>query len=106
MLRSGKYDFVHDYFGKMKRSGEAPKALTYKGGFSCPFPSIGFGVWCLTSLLSDFQFLLELFGRKVELMKLSKQSGIWNKGEWLEQLVYIMSWLAAFATMGGGKMLF
>ncbi|KAG5528425.1 hypothetical protein RHGRI_029189 [Rhododendron griersonianum] len=31
MLRSGKFDLVHEYFGKMRRSGEAPKALTYKG---------------------------------------------------------------------------
>lgn len=30
MLRSGKFDLVHEYFGKMRRSGEAPKALTYK----------------------------------------------------------------------------
>ncbi|KAL0350488.1 UNVERIFIED_CONTAM: Pentatricopeptide repeat-containing protein, chloroplastic [Sesamum radiatum] len=31
MLKSGKYDLVHDFFGKMKRNGEALKAVTYKG---------------------------------------------------------------------------
>lgn len=31
MLQSGKYDLVHELFRKMKKSGEAPKALTYKG---------------------------------------------------------------------------
>lgn len=30
MLQSGKYDLVHEFFGKMKRSGEALKALSYK----------------------------------------------------------------------------
>lgn len=30
MLQSGKYDLVYQFFGKMKRSGEALKALTYK----------------------------------------------------------------------------
>ncbi|XP_025014237.2 pentatricopeptide repeat-containing protein At5g67570, chloroplastic isoform X1 [Ricinus communis] len=30
MLNSGKYDLVHELFRKMNRSGEAPKALTYK----------------------------------------------------------------------------
>lgn len=30
MLESGKYDLVHKFFWKMKRSGLAPKALTYK----------------------------------------------------------------------------
>ncbi|KAM7507202.1 hypothetical protein LguiA_017655 [Lonicera macranthoides] len=30
MLKCGKYDLVHEYFEKMKRSGEAPKALTFK----------------------------------------------------------------------------
>ncbi|XP_021908248.1 pentatricopeptide repeat-containing protein At5g67570, chloroplastic, partial [Carica papaya] len=30
MLESGKYDLVHEFFRKMKRAGEAPKALTYK----------------------------------------------------------------------------
>ncbi|KAL8145721.1 hypothetical protein AgCh_003753 [Apium graveolens] len=30
MLQSKKYDLVHEYFWKMKRSGEAMKALTYK----------------------------------------------------------------------------
>lgn len=33
MLQSGKYELVYEYFGKMKRSGEAIKALTYKGTF-------------------------------------------------------------------------
>lgn len=31
MLQSGKYDLVHEFFEKMKRSGVALKALTYKG---------------------------------------------------------------------------
>lgn len=31
MMASGKYDLVHEYFEKMKKSGNAPKALTYKG---------------------------------------------------------------------------
>lgn len=31
MLQSGKYDLVHELFRKMKKSGEAPKALNYKG---------------------------------------------------------------------------
>ncbi|CAN4079793.1 unnamed protein product [Withania somnifera] len=30
MLQSGKYDLVHEFFGKMKRSGEALKAHSYK----------------------------------------------------------------------------
>ncbi|CAI0405533.1 unnamed protein product [Linum tenue] len=30
MLRCGKYDLVHEFFNKMNRSGQAPKALTYK----------------------------------------------------------------------------
>ncbi|KAL3346339.1 hypothetical protein AABB24_024999 [Solanum stoloniferum] len=30
MLQSGKYELVHEFFGKMKRSGEALKALSYK----------------------------------------------------------------------------
>jgi pentatricopeptide repeat protein len=30
MLESGKFDRVHDFFRKMKSSGEAPKAITYK----------------------------------------------------------------------------
>ncbi|KAL5755095.1 hypothetical protein ACOSP7_023315 [Xanthoceras sorbifolium] len=30
MLQSGKYDLVHKFFSKMKRSGEALRALTYK----------------------------------------------------------------------------
>lgn len=30
MLQSGKYDLVHELFEKMRRSGEVPKALTYK----------------------------------------------------------------------------
>lgn len=30
MLQSGKFDLVHEFFGKMKRSGEALKALSYK----------------------------------------------------------------------------
>ncbi|KAI3972756.1 hypothetical protein MKX01_019414 [Papaver californicum] len=30
MLKSGKYDLVHDLFGKMRRNGAAPKAITYK----------------------------------------------------------------------------
>ncbi|XP_059293507.1 pentatricopeptide repeat-containing protein At5g67570, chloroplastic isoform X2 [Lycium ferocissimum] len=30
MLQSRKYDLVHEFFGKMKRSGEALKALSYK----------------------------------------------------------------------------
>ncbi|XP_058081830.1 pentatricopeptide repeat-containing protein At5g67570, chloroplastic isoform X2 [Magnolia sinica] len=30
MLRSGKYDLVHKFFGKMRRSGLALKAITYK----------------------------------------------------------------------------
>ncbi|XP_011099383.1 pentatricopeptide repeat-containing protein At5g67570, chloroplastic isoform X1 [Sesamum indicum] len=30
MLKSGKYDLVHDFFWKMKRNGEALKAVTYK----------------------------------------------------------------------------
>lgn len=30
MLQSGKYDLVHKFFWKMKRSGQALKALTYK----------------------------------------------------------------------------
>nr|XP_025885489.1 pentatricopeptide repeat-containing protein At5g67570, chloroplastic isoform X1 [Solanum lycopersicum] len=30
MLQSGKYDLVHEFFGKMKKSGEALKALSYK----------------------------------------------------------------------------
>jgi hypothetical protein len=31
MLLSGKYKSVHEYFRKMKKSGESLKALTYKG---------------------------------------------------------------------------
>jgi pentatricopeptide repeat protein len=50
MLKSGKYDLVHEYFRKMKKSGEAPKALTYRGDFSSPFSVIGFGVWWLIHL--------------------------------------------------------
>nr|GMC62709.1 pentatricopeptide repeat-containing protein At5g67570, chloroplastic [Ipomoea batatas] len=30
MLQSGKYDLVHEFFEKMKRSGNAVKAITYK----------------------------------------------------------------------------
>ncbi|CAN1777481.1 Pentatricopeptide repeat-containing protein At5g67570, chloroplastic [Linum perenne] len=30
MVHSGKYDLVHQFFSKMNKSGEAPKALTYK----------------------------------------------------------------------------
>lgn len=30
MLQSGKYDLVHEYFRKMRKSGEPPKAITYK----------------------------------------------------------------------------
>ncbi|XP_070052052.1 pentatricopeptide repeat-containing protein At5g67570, chloroplastic isoform X2 [Nicotiana tomentosiformis] len=30
MLQSGRFDLVHEFFGKMKRSGEALKALSYK----------------------------------------------------------------------------
>lgn len=30
MLQSGKYDLVHKYFDKMRKMGEATKALTYK----------------------------------------------------------------------------
>ncbi|XP_022843783.1 pentatricopeptide repeat-containing protein At5g67570, chloroplastic [Olea europaea var. sylvestris] len=30
MLQSGKYDLVHEFYGKMRRSGEALKALTYR----------------------------------------------------------------------------
>lgn len=30
-MASGKYELVHEYFEKMKKSGNAPKALTYKG---------------------------------------------------------------------------
>lgn len=33
MLQSGKYDLVHKYFDKMRKMGEATKALTYKGNF-------------------------------------------------------------------------
>lgn len=36
MLESGNYDLVHEFFGKMKRSGEVPKALTYKGSSLLP----------------------------------------------------------------------
>lgn len=35
MLQSGKYDLVHELFRKMKNSGEAPKALNYKGNYVC-----------------------------------------------------------------------
>jgi len=31
MLQSGNYDLVHELFEKMRRSGEVPEALTYKG---------------------------------------------------------------------------
>lgn len=31
MLKSGKFDLVHEIFGKMERSGVIPNALTYKG---------------------------------------------------------------------------
>lgn len=31
MLKAGKYDLVHEFFGKMKKNGAALKALTYKG---------------------------------------------------------------------------
>lgn len=37
MLESGNYDLVHEFFGKMKRSGEVPKALTYKGSSLLPW---------------------------------------------------------------------
>lgn len=30
MLQSGKYGLVHEYFEKMRKSGQTPKALTYK----------------------------------------------------------------------------
>lgn len=33
MMESGNYDLVHEFFGRMTRSGEVPKALTYKGSF-------------------------------------------------------------------------
>ena len=33
MLQSGKYDLVHEFFRKMKRSEEALRALTYRGSF-------------------------------------------------------------------------
>lgn len=33
MLESGKYDRVYEFFRKMKSSGEAPKAITYKGSY-------------------------------------------------------------------------
>ena len=47
MLESGNYDLVHEFFGKMKRSGEVPKALTYKG-----------------STLLAWYYLLLLFGSR------------------------------------------
>lgn len=33
MLEAGKYDRVYEFFRKMKSSGEAPKAITYKGSY-------------------------------------------------------------------------
>lgn len=36
MLKAGKYDLVHGIFEKMKRSGDALKALTYKGSIIAP----------------------------------------------------------------------
>lgn len=32
-MQSGNYDLVHELFGKIRRSGEVPEALTYKGCF-------------------------------------------------------------------------
>lgn len=37
MLESRKFNLVHEIFRKMKKSGVAPKALTYKGSFFVPF---------------------------------------------------------------------
>lgn len=44
MLQSGKYDLVHELFRKMKKSGEAPKALTYKGSLFAVACDIEMGI--------------------------------------------------------------
>jgi len=45
MLESGNYDLVCEFFGKMERSGEVLKTLTYKG-----------------SILVSWDYLLLIFG--------------------------------------------
>lgn len=48
MLQSGNYDLVHELFGKMRRSGEVPEALTYKGSIlilSCHLQLIFGSLW-------------------------------------------------------------
>lgn len=48
MLQSGNYDLVHELFGKMRRSGEVPDVLTYKGVFfSTSFISVATDIWQL-----------------------------------------------------------
>lgn len=92
MLQSGKFDLVHEFLIKMKKSGEAPTALTYRGSFSCTFSGIDYLCFVNdTYFMHECQFLSELFGVKEKSMKLLKQSGIWNREEWSEQAVYIMS---------------
>lgn len=73
MLQSGKFDLVYEFFRKMKKSGEAPSALTYKGSFSCTFSRIGYICFVNdTYFMHEFQFLSELFGVKEKSMKLWK----------------------------------
>lgn len=51
MQKSGKYDVVHELFQKMKRSGEAVKALTYKGITTSPIVDMLLGdYWSIYSL--------------------------------------------------------
>lgn len=51
MLQSGKYELVHEFFRKMKRSGEAPRATTYKGDSS--LIDVTFTMHLVITTLSD-----------------------------------------------------
>ena len=61
MLQSGNYDHVHELFGKMRRSGEVPKALTYRGNFFASFLSfITDIIWQLIDLIYILFHLLSV----------------------------------------------
>lgn len=72
MMASGKYDLVHEYFEKMKKSGNAPKALTYKGT-DYPFKCI------MISHIIKWENDLEMYKKVSKTFRKDHQSFICSK---------------------------
>lgn len=122
MLKSGKYDLVHKFFGKMMRSGLATKALAYKGSVTWAFFITlalvfvyGFLFYLLNSTVLVRAFWEEnKVDEAIEAVKDMEQRGVvgtagvyyelacclCHNGRWQEAMVQVSSFLETIGLVG------